>query len=72
MKRLFFVLIMLVLVVAASGCTSQQSTSSNKTYSANGVSFTYPGNWTEQNLTSLQSQVGSSADVLGVVGDGCW
>ena len=70
MKRLFFVLIMLILVVAASGCTSQQSTSSNKTYSANGVSFTYPGNWTEQNLTSLQSQVGSSADVLGVVGDG--
>ena len=69
MKRLF-VLFVLVLVVAASGCTSQQSTSTNKTYSANGVSFTYPGNWTEQNLTSLQSEAGSSADVLGVVGDG--
>jgi|WetSurMetagenome_2_1015567.scaffolds.fasta_scaffold152822_2 hypothetical protein len=69
MKRLF-ILIMLVLVVAASGCTNQQSTSSNKTYSANGVSFAYPGNWTEQNLTSLQSQAGSSSDVLGVVGDG--
>jgi len=59
---------MLVVVVAISGCTSQ-NTSSNKTYSANGVSFTYPGNWTEQNITSYQTQFGSAGNVLGVVGD---
>jgi hypothetical protein len=70
MKRLFFVLIRLVLVVAASGCTSQQTASSNKTYSSNGVLFIYPGNWSEQNSTSLQSQLGSSGNVLAVVGDG--
>ena len=69
MKRLVFVLFILVLVVAASGCTSQ-NTSSNKTYSANGVSFIYPGNWTEQNITTYQTQFGSTGTVLGIVGDG--
>jgi hypothetical protein len=59
---------LLVVAVAASGCTSQNA--SNKTYSANGVSFVYPGNWSEQNSTSLETQLGSSADVLAVVGDG--
>ena len=33
-------------------------------------SFIYPGNWSEQNSTILQSQLGSSGDVLAVVGDG--
>ena len=69
MKRLVFVLFILVVVVAASGCTSQ-NTSSNKTYSANGVSFTYPGNWTEQNMTTYQTQFGFTGTVLAVVGDG--
>jgi hypothetical protein len=59
----------LVLVVAVSGCTST-NTSSNKTYSANGVTFIYPGNWTEQNLTSLQTTIGSTGTALAVVGDG--
>lgn len=70
MKRLLFIFIMLVIVVAASGCTSQQNATSNKTYSANGISFNYNANWTEQNSADLQSKVGSSANVLGEVGDG--
>ena len=69
MKRIFLIIIMLVLVVAASGCTSENS-SSNKTYSANSVTFVYPGSWSEQNSTTLQSQVGSIGSVIAVVGDG--
>ena len=68
MKRFVLIIIMLVLIAAASGCTSQQNTSP-KTYNANGVSFNYPGNWTEQNLSDLQSQLGSAGTVLAVVGD---
>jgi hypothetical protein len=56
----------LVLVVAASGCTSQST--SNKTYSANGVSFTYPGAWSELNSTDLQKSL-SASTVLGLVGN---
>ena len=39
----------LAVVVAASGCTD--NTTTNKTYSNNGISFTYPGDWSEQNAT---------------------
>jgi hypothetical protein len=58
---------MLVLIVLASGCTSQQNTS--KTYSANGVTFNYPGSWSEVNSSSVQSQVGSLGAVLATVGN---
>ena len=68
MKRLVLIIMLLVVAVAASGCTSQNA--SNNTFSANGVSFIYPGNWSEQNSTSLAKELGSSADVLAVVGDG--
>ncbi|MGZ7049507.1 MAG: hypothetical protein ACXVHO_05830 [Methanobacterium sp.] len=61
------ILTVLVLIVAASGCTTQQNTSP-KTYSANSVTFNYPGNWNEQNPNDLQSQL-SGSKVLGVVGD---
>jgi hypothetical protein len=68
MKRLVLVIVLLVVAVSASGCTSQNI--SNKTYSANGVSFIYPGNWSEQNATSLETELGSTGDVLAVVGNG--
>lgn len=70
MRRMFIVPILLVLIVAASGCTSQQNSNLNKTYSSNGVSFTYPSNWTVQNTSSLQNQMGNTGEVLAVVGDG--
>lgn len=69
LKKLVLIIIILVLIVAASGCTSD-NTSSNKTYSANGITFVYPGSWSEQNSTTLQSQVGSIGKVVAVVGDG--
>ncbi len=67
MKRFLAILILLIMVVAISGCTS--NTTSNKTYSANGVTFTYPGNGSEQNSSSIQAQVGSTGNLIGVVGD---
>lgn len=43
-KVIIPVLIIILAVVAISGCTEQAQ---NKTYSANGVTFQYPGNWSE-------------------------
>jgi len=51
MKKYLFLIALLVLVVMASGCISNQNQtnqSSTKTYSANGISFQYPNTW---NLT---------------------
>ena len=51
MKKFLFLIALLVLVVVVSGCISNQNQtnqSANKTYSANGMSFQYPGTW---NLT---------------------
>lgn len=70
MRRVFIVPILLVLIVAASGCTNQQNLNLNKTYSSNGVSFIYPSNWTVQNSSTLQNQMRNTGEVLVVVGDG--
>jgi PsbP-like protein len=51
LKKYLFLITLLVLVVVASGCISNQNQtnqSATKTYSANGMSFQYPGTW---NLT---------------------
>jgi len=46
-KYLFVVIAIVALVVAASGCTSQNgnNTTATKTYSNNNISFSYPSNW---------------------------
>lgn len=51
-KAIIPVLILVLAIVGISGCTD--NTPANKTYSANGVSFTYPGNWSELNKTEYQ------------------
>jgi len=50
LKKYFLAIILLVLVVMASGCTTTNQ-NSTKSYAANGVSFQYPGSWYIQNLT---------------------
>jgi hypothetical protein len=60
------VLTILGLIVAISGCTSETS---NKTYSGNGLSFSYPGNWSQLNNTEFQNSIGSSGTLLVVFGD---
>ncbi|HMK54044.1 MAG TPA: hypothetical protein VK444_04600 [Methanobacteriaceae archaeon] len=58
MKRLIYILAIVSLVVAASGCTGD-AWSSNKTYSGSGVTFVYPGTWSE-NSTLVSNPSGAS------------
>ena len=58
MKKYFLAIIMLVLVVMASGCTTTNQ-NTTKGYSAGGISFDYPSSWyiqnmTESNVTTVQ------------------
>ena len=58
MKKYFiFVIAIVALVVMASGCTSQNSNNNTatKTYSANGISFNYPSDWSVLNETSTEN-----------------
>lgn len=66
MKKLILILTVMTLAVMASGCTDTQTT--NKTYSGDGISFIYPGDWNEVDKSDMQSTVGSIADVLVAVG----
>lgn len=60
MKKYFLAILVLALVVMASGCVSDTTKQNNtKNYSANGISFQYPGNWSlesasEANVTTIQ------------------
>jgi len=67
MKKLMFILGLLVLVIAASGCTSDQW-SSNKTYTGNGLTIVYPGGWSDKNnqFPSLEN----ATQILSVGNDG--
>ena len=53
-KYYLFVIAIIGLVVMASGCVSQtgNNTTATKTYSANGISFKYPSNWSLINQTT--------------------
>ncbi len=70
MKKLIFILVILALVIAVSGCTNNQAPPANKTYSANGLSFTYPGIWEELDKTTYQNVLGDKGEIGVVVGDG--
>ena len=50
MKKIILIVLMVIIaIVGISGCTEE--TPKNKTYSADGITFQYPGNWTELNKT---------------------
>ena len=70
MKKWIFILIILALIIAVSGCTTNQSSPVNKTYSLNGLSFIYPGDWSELDKTIYQSALDDKGELLAVVGDG--
>ena len=70
MKKWIFILLSLALIISISGCTTSQAPPVNKTYSANGLSFVYPGNWSELDKTTYQSALGNKGELLAVVGDG--
>lgn len=70
MKKWIFVLTILALIVAVSGCTTSQQAPANKTYSVNGLSFIYPGDWSELDKSSYQSVLDDKGELLVVLGDG--
>ena len=70
MKKWILIMVVLVMVVIISGCTTNQTQPANNTYSANGLSFIYPGNWEEMDKTTYQSILGDKGELLVLVGDG--
>lgn len=70
MKKWILTLAILALIVAISGCTNNQTQPVSKTYSANGLSFIYPGDWSELDKTAYQSALNGKGELLAVVGDG--
>ena len=62
------ILAILIFIVFASGCIDE--TPANKTYSADGISFQYPGNWTELNKTKYQEyDLGNNSEAIFVLGN---
>jgi hypothetical protein len=60
MKRLIYILAVVLVVVMASGCTSDEW-ASNKTYSGNGITFQYPGTWSENATKTVTVPSGSQS-----------
>lgn len=54
---IFLVLVILSLVILASGCITNEEADATKTYSANGISFTYNGTWDIANSTAPNTVV---------------
>ena len=63
MKKWIPILAVLLVVVCASGCTTQP-----QTYSGNGITFQYPGDWGTNWTSSAQGSFGSSGNVLASFG----
>lgn len=59
MKKWIAILAVLFVVVCASGCTTQP-----KTYNDNGITFQYPGDWTNNWTSDIQQYSGNSGNVL--------
>lgn len=70
MKRLIYILAVVTLVVMASGCTSDEW-SSNKTYTGSGVTFQYPGTWSESSDSKI-SQISGATSGAAVEGSDAW
>ncbi len=68
-KDIIPILILLLLaILGISGCTDQPP--DNKTYSTNGVTFKYPGNWAELNKTKYQEiDFGNESEIILALGN---
>lgn len=63
MKRLIYILAIVAVVVAVSGCTGDPW-ASNKTYSGNGLTFQYPGTWSENATKAVSTPSGSTGMII--------
>jgi PsbP-like protein len=66
------IIVLLIFVALASGCTSQntQNQTSTKTYAANGISFQYPNSWQEVPPENLTLASGGGNVIAGVYDPG--
>ncbi|MCK9150723.1 hypothetical protein [Methanobacterium alcaliphilum] len=69
MKKYVIFVLFLVLIVMSSGCINTD-TSTNQTFNKSGVFFTYPGEWSEMNLTDLKNlSLSPESAIGGVISD---
>ncbi|UTB32736.1 MAG: hypothetical protein NKF70_00150 [Methanobacterium sp. ERen5] len=69
MKRYISILILFsILIVAVSGCTN--NTIQNKTFNNSGLTFQYPGNWSDNATITWTSGDNSQNDTIGTLGNG--
>jgi|GEM_PF-760427 len=67
-KIILSVLMVILVIVGISGCIEE--TPKNKTYSADGITFQYPGNWTELNETKYRLlDLGNNTELIFVLGN---
>ena len=64
-KYIVLVIFLVCSVVFASGCVTNKSTNTTKTYAQDNISFTYPGSWEVVNATS-QNAIVAVADLNSV------
>lgn len=68
MKRLIYILVVVSLVVAVSGCTGD-IWATNKSYSGSGITFTYPGAWNEGDQNTLNYYALPDSNLTTVIGN---
>ncbi len=68
MREILIIIAILGIVVFASGCVGD--TTSEKTFSENGVTFKYPGNWVtlDNETTAFLSEYRTLGDILAAIG----
>lgn len=71
-KYLSFIGILMIigLVIGVSGCTSSgTATISNKTFSKSGITFQYPGNWSDNATMNFAKSAGKDVELIGTLGN---
>ena len=66
-KVIIPVLLVILAVVGVSGCVI--GTPANNTYSANGITFDYPANWTELDDSYVEEDIGNNTDAIFSLGN---
>lgn len=65
------ILMIIGLVVSISGCTSFGTAPvQNKTFSKSGITFQYPGNWSDNTTMNFAKSAGKDVELIGTLGNG--
>jgi hypothetical protein len=64
------ILAIIGMIVAISGCTSFGTESvQNKTFSKSGITFQYPGNWSDNATMNFAKSAGKDVELIGTLGN---